>query len=73
MVARKKMMDEKLLNRNKNIINHGFRKLEIWQLAIENYKFVHENLANHETIQMRNGIPTMSKCLMPYAFMHPCK
>ena len=41
-------MDEKLLNRNRNI-NRGFRKLNIWQQAIEIYKLVHEIiLKNHD-------------------------
>lgn len=43
-------MDENLLNRNRNI-NRGFRKLDIWKLAIEIYKFVHNN------IDKKNNLP----------------
>lgn len=43
-------MNEKLLNRNKNI-NRGFRKLEVWKELIELYVFVRKEL------QTRNSIP----------------
>lgn len=36
-------MDEKLLNRNRNI-NRGFRKLIVWQEAIELYVFVKKKI-----------------------------
>lgn len=36
-------MDERLLNRNRNI-NRGFRKLVVWQEAIELYVFVKEKI-----------------------------
>lgn len=42
-------MDEVRLNRNKNI-NHGYRKLEVWQEAIELFKFVRENIYSIQTI-----------------------
>ena len=45
-------MDDKLLNRNRNI-NRGFRKLEIWQLAIEIYILVHEILKKHPDIPFK--------------------
>ncbi|MBW8049313.1 MAG: four helix bundle protein [Cytophagales bacterium] len=45
-------MDEKLLNRNRNI-NRGFRKLEIWQLAIELYILVHKILKKNPQIPFK--------------------
>lgn len=46
------MLDIELLNRNKNI-NRGFRKLEIWQEAIELYAFVRKELKNHNDIPFK--------------------
>lgn len=37
------MIDEELLNRNKNI-NRGYRKLIVWQEAIELFAFVKKKL-----------------------------
>jgi four helix bundle protein len=36
-------MNQELIERNKNI-NRGFRKLEVWQLAIEFYVFVKDKI-----------------------------
>jgi four helix bundle protein len=43
-------MDEQRMNRNKNI-NRGFRKLDIWQKAIEIYKMA------HDILNIPNNIP----------------
>jgi four helix bundle protein len=48
------MIDIELLNRNKNI-NRGYRKLEIWQEAIELYALVRNYMKN------RNDIPFKTK------------
>jgi len=42
-------MDDEIINRNKNI-NRGFRKLDIWKLAIILYKIVHEELSKSTNI-----------------------
>jgi four helix bundle protein len=39
------MLDEEILNRNKNI-NRSFRKLEVWTLAVELFRFEFELLKN---------------------------
>jgi len=45
-------MDEKIINRNRNI-NRGFRTLEIWKIAIEIYFLVHEILSKKHNIPFK--------------------
>lgn len=45
-------MDNELLNKNKNI-NRGYRKLEVWQEAIELFAFVKKNLTEINTISFK--------------------
>ena len=45
-------MDENIKNRNKNI-NRGFRKLDIWNEAIELYAFVKQKLNGINTISLK--------------------
>jgi four helix bundle protein len=45
-------MDENIKNRNKNI-NRGFRKLDIWNEAIELYAFVKQRLNITNTISLK--------------------
>jgi len=46
------MIDKELLNRNKNI-NRGYRKLIVWQEAIELYAFVKKKLNTIKTISFK--------------------
>ena len=43
------MIDKELLNRNKNI-NRGYRRLDIWQEAIQLYAFVRKEMKKHNDI-----------------------
>lgn len=43
------MIDKELLNRNKNI-NRGYRRLDIWQEAIQLYAYVRNELKKHKDI-----------------------
>lgn len=45
-------MEQEILNRNKNI-NRGFRKLEIWHLAIQLYKLVYAILLEQKSIPFK--------------------
>lgn len=45
-------MNEDIINRNKNI-NRGFRKLEVWQEAIELFVYVKEKLNEVNTISYK--------------------
>lgn len=45
-------MDEKLINRNKNI-NRGFRKLEVWREAVEFYAFVKKKIIDLQNISFK--------------------
>lgn len=45
-------MDENIKNRNKNI-NRGFRKLDIWNEAIELYAFVKQKLNGINTVSLK--------------------
>ncbi|MCH8171112.1 MAG: four helix bundle protein [Bacteroidetes bacterium] len=46
------MIDEVILNRNKNI-NRGYRKLVVWQEAIELFAFVKKKLKSLNTISYK--------------------
>lgn len=41
-----------MLNRNKNI-NRGFRKLDIWKVAIDLYQFIHATLSRAKEIPFK--------------------
>ena len=45
-------MDEKLINRNKNI-NRGFRKLKVWREAVEFYAFVKNKIIDLQNISFK--------------------
>lgn len=46
------MIDKNLLNRNKNI-NRGYRKLVLWQEAIELFVFVKKKLDTIKTMSFK--------------------
>jgi four helix bundle protein len=45
-------MDEDILNRNKNI-NRGYRKLEVWQEAVDLYVFVKEKIRSIDAVPFK--------------------
>ena len=47
-----KMIDQKILNRNKNI-NRGFRKLDVWTESIDLFKYVKMKLQKLNTISFK--------------------
>jgi four helix bundle protein len=56
------MMDEKLLNRNKNI-NRGFRNLDIWKISIKLYKLVYEILSKNTKIFFKSKAQILDSAL----------